>query len=169
MTYQDNRDLSALTWVLMDSFFILDDNREIIEHNSMLTQLVGVRGAERSRLKGTRCYERLRLEICQEHCIALRCMKEKQRVRMNEIRGQSSDGRNLVLELSAVPIQDDTGQVRGALVVHRDVTDERRLKDRFLEAEASHRRERSELLRVIDSRDNEIRRLKEPGPPRRGQ
>ena len=58
---------------------------------------------------------------------------------MEEIRGQTPDGRELVLELSAIPLKDENGQTTGVFVTHRDVTDESRLKARYLEEQAEHK------------------------------
>jgi hypothetical protein len=88
-------------------------------------------------------------------------MEKQAPVRMNEIRGQTKDGRELVLELSAIPLRNEQGQITGVFVTHRDVTDERRLKERYLEEETEHKKERSGLLRVIEERDTEIEKLRQ--------
>lgn len=157
----DHEAVNRLGPVFIDSYFVVDRERRVLSHNAAFTQMLELRGADRRKVKGSPCYESLRLEICKQDCIALQCMEKQAPVRMNEIRGQTKEGRELVLELSAVPLRNDQGQITGVLVTHRDVTDERRLKERYLEEETEHKKERSGLLRVIEERDTEIEKLRQ--------
>jgi PAS domain S-box-containing protein len=157
----DQEAVEKLGPVFIDSYFVVDRDRRILNHNGTFTQMLELRGADRRKAKGSPCYDLLRLEICQNGCIALQCMEKNAPVRMNEIRGRTKDGRELVLELSAMPIRDANGQTTGVLVTHRDVTDERRLKERYLEEETEHKKERLGLLRVIEERDVEIEKLQQ--------
>lgn len=157
----DHEAINRVGPVFLDSYFVVDRERRITAHNAAFTQMLELRGADRRKLIGSPCYESLRLEICKNNCIALQCMEKQAPVRMNEIRGQTKDGRELVLELSAIPLRNEQGQITGVFVTHRDVTDERRLKARYLEEETEHKKERSGLLRVIEERDGEIEKLRQ--------
>jgi PAS domain S-box-containing protein len=167
--------MSRFGAVFLDSWFIVDKDLRIQEFNPAFTQMLDLRGGERRKLAGTPCYEKLRLEICKDNCIALEALKRNSHVRMEEIKGHTPDGRELVLELSAVPLHDANGNPTAVFVTHRDVTDERRLKARYLEEQTEHRRERASLLRIIEDRDIELEAAKQtqnrksqpPMPPRR--
>lgn len=146
--------------VFLDSYFVVDRERKIQSANNGFSQLLGLQPAERRKLAGTPCYEKMRLEICEKNCIALQCLERGAAVRMEEIKGRTPEGREIVVELSAVPVRDERGEVSGVFVTHRDVTDERRLKERYLEEGQAHKKERSSLLRIIEERESEISQLR---------
>lgn len=155
-------DLDALRrigTVLIDSFFVVDQDRRITEFNKRLVEMLGLRPSERRSLPGSHCYDNLKLEICSDRCIALECLKRDAPVTMEEISGQTRNGREVVLTLSATPLRDEAGAVTGVLVTHRDITDERRLKTKFIEEQEAHEKEREALLRIIKDRDQTIEKL----------
>lgn len=145
--------------VFLDSYFILDRERRIEGFNQAFVGLLGMRSSQRRKLAGARCYEHLKLDICRNDCIAIKCLERNAPVKMSEIRGDTKVG-EVVLEVSAVPLRDDDGTVTGVLVTHRDVTDERRLKERYNEERTRSKTDRDSLLRIIQDRDSEIERLK---------
>jgi PAS domain S-box-containing protein len=157
----DHDAVERLGPVFLDSYFVVDRERRVLTHNAAFAQMLDLRGADRRKIKGSPCYESLRLEICKSNCIALQCMEKQAPVRMNEIRGQTKDGRELVLELSAIPLRNEQGQITGVFVTHRDVTDERRLKDRYLEEQTEHRTKVESLLKIIRDKDEELDRVKQ--------
>jgi PAS domain S-box-containing protein len=157
----DREFISRIGPVFLDSYFIVDQDLKIQDFNQAFTQMLDLRGAERRKLTGSFCYEKLRLEICKDKCIAVEAMKKNAPIRMEEIRGTTPDGRELVLELSAIPLRDASGQAKSVFVTHRDVTDERRLKARYHEEQTEHRRERGALLRIIEDRDVENENLRQ--------
>lgn len=157
----DRQAIEQFGAVFLDSYFIVDRDRRILSFNQAFSQMLELRPGERRKLINTPCYERLRLEICKDNCIALECIKRGAPVRMEEIKGSTADGqRELVLELSAIPLKDETGNITSVFVTHRDVTDERRLKARYLEEQTEHRRERASLLKIIEDRDVEVENLR---------
>lgn len=159
----DERFIERLGQVFLDSYFVVDRNRRITHFNESFVQLIGFRPAQRRTIAGSQCFELLRLEICRERCIALTCLERNAPVRMEEIQGKAPDGRDLVLELSAVPIRDEREQIVGVFVTHRDVTDERRLKTRYLEQQQEHKNKVEALLQIIRDKDEELARLKGRG------
>jgi len=156
----DEETISRLGPVFLDSYFVIDHERRIKSFNDGFVQLSGVRRAQRKDLTGSPCFERLRLEICETRCIAAECLKQGAPVRMEEVKGTASDGRELVLELSAIPLKNDQGEVTGVFVTHRDVTDERRLKSRYEELEETRVRERDALVDVIKDREAQLEKLR---------
>ena len=164
----DDKDfIDRLGPVFLDSFFVVDSGRRLVRFNGAFVQMLGFRSAQRRELAGTPCYELLQLDICRDKCIALQALARDGHVRMEEIRGRAPDGRELVLELSAIPLRDDSGAVSGVFVTHRDVTDERRLKTRALEQQEDHRTERETLLKIIRDRDDELEALRRKAGPKR--
>lgn len=156
----DREAVDRLKGVFLDSYFTLDSERRIDSFNSGFLQLIGLRPTERRRVLGSRCFEHLQLGICKDQCIAVECLAKNAAVRREEIHGTTQSGRELILELSAIPLHGEGGLVTGVFVTHRDVTDERRLKERYLQEVASHLKERDSLLGIIKERGEEIEALK---------
>ncbi|MEE8410777.1 MAG: PAS domain-containing protein [Myxococcota bacterium] len=146
--------------VFLDSYFVVDRERRITSFNPALLQLLDLRPTQRRELTGKPCYELLNLEICRDQCIALQALARDGHVRVEEILGKTHDGRDLVLELSAIPLHDANKKVTGVFVTHRDVTDERRLKTRQVEEKEEHLKEREALLKIIRDRDEELTDLR---------
>src|SRR5689334_847501 len=111
--------MSRFGAVFLDSWFIVDPELRILEFNPAFGQLLNLRGGERRKLIGTPCYEKMRLEICKENCIALEALKRNTHVRMEEIKGSTPDGREIVVELSAIPLRDANGTPTSVFVTHR--------------------------------------------------
>jgi PAS domain S-box-containing protein len=149
--------------VFLDSYFVVDKELRIESFNNAFSQMLGLRGAERRKLVHSFCYDVLKLEICRDRCIALEAIKKEAAVKMNEIRGERTDGTELVLELSAIPLRNEKGEIDSVFVTHRDVTDERRLKERYLEEQEHHKKERAGLLRIIEERDVELETARSSG------
>jgi PAS domain S-box-containing protein len=146
--------------VFFDSYFVVDRERRIQSFNEGFVQLLGFRPAQRRAIKGAHCHKLLSLEICRDGCIALECLNKGGPVRKEEIRGKAPNGRELVLELSAIPLWNQVGQISGVFVTHRDVTDERRLKTSYLEEREAHANERDTLLKIIKEREEELDELR---------
>lgn len=156
----DNEALARLGPAFLDGYAVVDLDRRISSINNALGQMLELRPADRKKLIKALCCEHLRLEVCKDKCIAEECMNKNTPMRMQEIHARTPDGREFVLELSTMPLKNAKGEVGGALIVYRDVTDERRLKTRFMEDQADHRRQRSELLKIIEDRDAALSKLR---------
>ena len=146
--------------VFFDSYFVVDSDRRIRQHNGVFEQMLGLRPAQRRSVTGTHCFELLQLEICKDRCIAVECLKRNAPVRMEEIHGKTPSGRELVLELSAIPLRDTSGNVVGVFVTHRDITDERRLKTRFKETQAELDKKIADLEKLVAEKDTELVQLR---------
>jgi PAS domain S-box-containing protein len=159
----DQKFLERFGTVFLDSYFVVDRNRRILQFNESFVQMIGYRPAQRRTVAGQQCFDLLKLEICRERCIALTCLERNGPVRMEEIKGKTPDGRDLVLELSAVPVRGDNDEVVGVFVTHRDVTDERRLKDRYVHEQEEQRSKTETLLKIIRDKDDELDKLRGAG------
>ncbi len=147
--------LSGLTDIIIDSYFVVDAERTIVDFNrvffSMLPRAVA-RG-----LRGKKCYEVLQLDICQERCIAQQCWRTRQHVRLDEIQGRiAKTDRRLAFILSALPLFDPDGTPQGAMVIQRNVTDEAQVQSKYQEMLESERRDRERLMHLIRSRTKDL-------------
>ena len=140
--------------VLLDSYFVCDHERTIVDYNRAFFALFP-RTVART-LKGKKCYEVLALNICKDRCIAEACWREKRQVRLDEIEGQPQDGKKTRFILSALPIFDDAGNVVGALELQRDVTDEATVQEKYQEILDHEARERERLVTQLRARTSEM-------------
>lgn len=65
------------------------------------------------------------------HCPVVRC----QQTLVNEFASLSPDGKEKMLEIRAVPLQDDNGALIGIIEIIRDITAHRRLEEQFRQAQ----------------------------------
>ena len=134
---------------IVDSYFIVDTERRIVDFNRAFFALLPRQVARG--LKGKHCYEVLELNICKNECIAQQCWADNRHVRLDEISGTSPARRSkLRFILSAVPITDEAGNHVGALEIQRNVTDEAVVQVKYQE--------------MLETEARERERLAEPGP-----
>ena len=145
---------------LMDSYFIVDEERRLTDQNRSFLELSGGRHTAKRAGVAVHCYDRLKLELCPEDCIALRAIKAGRTVEVSEIHGQSSDGRPLVLVGRATPLREDDGSLSGVLVAYRDVTEETGLREKLHRIEKESREEKDMLLKTLSERVQEIDHLR---------
>ena len=140
---------------LIDSWFIVDADRNVVEFNRAFFSLLPRQVARG--LKGKKCYDVLELSICKEACIAGQCWREKRQVRLDEINGQPAGTEQpMRFVLSALPIVDDEGNPVGALEIQRNVTDEAVVQTKYQEMLDHEARERERLQQQIRSRTKEL-------------
>lgn len=140
---------------LIDSWFICDNERNIVEFNRAFFSLFPRQVARG--LKGKKCYDVLALNICKDRCIAQQCWSDGKHVRLDEIVGQPQGGEKpMRFILSAIPIYDQNGRPCGALEVQRDVTDEATVQVKYQEMLDNEAREREKLVTQIRSRTKEL-------------
>ena len=70
---------------IVDSYFIVDSERRIVDFNRAFFALLPRQVARG--LKGKRCYEVIELNICKTECIAQQCWADNRHVRLDEISG----------------------------------------------------------------------------------
>ena len=141
--------------VVIDSWFICDHERNIVDYNRAFFSLFP-RNVARG-LKGKKCYDVLQYNICKDRCIAHQCWNDKKQVRLDEIDGRPQGGEKpLRFILSAIPILDEQGNAVGALETQRDVTDEAVVQVKYQEMLDNEARERERLVGQIRSRTKEL-------------
>ncbi len=144
-----------LSEVFIDSWFICDTERNIVDFNRAFFSLFPRQVARG--LKGKKCYEVLALNICRDRCIAQQCWSDKRHVRLDEIDGKpAGTEKPMRFILSAIPIYDGDGNHIGAMEVQRDVTDEATVQVKYQEMLDSEAREREKLVTQIRSRTKEL-------------
>jgi PAS domain S-box-containing protein len=145
---------------LFDAFFVVDQDRKVKEQNRSFVELSGG-GHMAGHSSTAHCYERIKLEICQKDCIALRALKAGRAVQVKEIHGTSLDGRPLMLMGSATPVKNADGQVESVLVLYRDVTEESQLRERLHKLEEELRQEKDILLKNLGEKMKEVEDLRQ--------
>ena len=144
--------------VIIDSWFICDSERNIVEYNRAFFAMFP--RSEARNLKSRKCHEVLRLGICQGSCIAQQCWREGRQVRLDEIDGkpvgQPDDAPPRRYVLSSIPILDENNRPVGALEIQRDVTDEALVQDKYKKMLENEARERERLSTQIRTRTREL-------------
>jgi PAS domain-containing protein len=148
----------ATSDALIDSWFICDSERNIVDYNRTFFSLFP--RPEARQLKSKKCYEVMRLSICQNACIAHQCWREQRHVRLDEIDGrpvgQAEDAPPRRYVLSSIPILDENNNPVGALEIQRDVTDEALVQDKYKKMLETEARERERLATLIRTRTREL-------------
>jgi PAS domain-containing protein len=141
--------------VVIDSYFIVDNDRNIVEFNRALFAMLPRQVARG--LKGKKCYDVLELDVCKERCIAQQCWREGKQVRLDEINGKVAQTEQpLRFILSAIPILGPNNEPIGALEVQRNVTDEAVVQVKYQEMLDNEARERERLAQQIRLRTKEL-------------
>src|SRR5437899_4465980 len=97
-----------LSDAIIDSWFIVDAERTIVEFNRAFFSLLPRQVARG--LKGKKCHDVLELDICKDRCIAEQCWREQHQVRLDEISGRPAQTEDkLRFVLSAIPSRDEQG------------------------------------------------------------
>lgn len=140
---------------IVDSYFIVDTERRIVDFNRAFFALLPRQVARG--LKGKRCYEVIELNICKTECIAQQCWTDNRHVRLDEISGSVvGEAGKLRFILSAVPITDERGNHVGALEIQRNVTDEAVVQVKYQEMLETEARERERLANQVRMRTKEL-------------
>ena len=142
---------------IVDSYFIVDTDRRIVDFNRAFFALLPRQVARG--LKGKRCYEVIDLNICKTECIAKQCWSDNRHVRLDEISGSiigEAQAQKLRFILSAVPITDERGNHVGALEIQRNVTDEAVVQVKYQEMLETEARERERLANQVRARTKEL-------------
>ena len=121
--------------------------------------MLGLNARQRRSVEGTAYEKLLTLDRAGQACIT-ECLRKDGNVRMQSVSAKGPDGRTLVLDISALPVRNDAGAISGVVVLHRDVTDEQGLRDKYDRLQAEQTSERESLLRIINDRDAELKKLK---------
>lgn len=149
------KNLKEFADVLIDSYFIVDRDRNIVDFNRAFHSMLPRHVARN--LKGKKCYEVLRLDICDSRCIAQQCWATQQHVRLDEIKG-TLDGQQDELRfiLSAVPIHDEEGTLIGAIEMQRNVTDEAIVQNKYQQQMEASERTLQELEDTLVKRTHRL-------------
>ena len=125
---------------IIDAYFIVDRELAIVDFNPLFYQMLPKTLARG--LKRRRYTEVLLLDIGSDKDIATLCLESGKTMRFDEIRGVI-DEKELILIVSATPFSlTEGGQVDGALILIRDVTDEAAIQNKYkqmLEIEANEK------------------------------
>jgi hypothetical protein len=147
--------IKTVSDVIIDSYFVIDPNRTILDFNQTFFSMLP-RSVSRG-LKGKKCYDVLKLDICKERCIAHQCWEAKKHIRLDEIDGNvEKTDRRLTFILSALPFFKEDGSPEGAWVIHRNVTDEAQVQVKYKEMLDLEKREHERLMYIIRTRTKDL-------------
>ncbi len=146
--------IKAISDIIIDAYFVVDAERNIVDFNRAFHAMLP-RSVARG-LRGKKCYDVLNLDICKDDCIARRCWKTRKQTRLDEIQGQvAKTDKPLTFILSARPFFDGKRPV-GAMVIHRNVTDEAQVQVKYQEMLDNAKREREQLSHAIRERTRDL-------------
>ena len=148
-------DFKRVASAIVDSYFVVDTERRIVDFNRAFFALLPRQLARN--LKGKHCYDVLELNICKNECIAQQCWADNRHVRLDEISGSVvGAAERLRFILSAVPITDEHGNHVGALEIQRNVTDEAEVQVKYQDMLETEARERERLANQVRARTKEL-------------
>jgi signal transduction histidine kinase len=137
----------------IDAAVILDRDRRVLYYNRAYEATCRLRGRElASRVAdGARCYELFPLEVCETACVGCRARDAGRALRVDEIHAARSDGEEMTVIVSAVPLGDYIVET------YRDVTAEMRIQRRLKVLLDRERRAKTNLEEMVEERTNELR------------
>ena len=142
---------------IVDSYFVVDRERRIVEFNRAFYALLPRQLARG--LKGKHCFEVLELNICKydvhRRAVLGRATATSASTRSTAIVVGDAQ-RKLRFILSAVPITDEHGNHVGALEIQRNVTDEAVVQVKYQEMLETEARERERLANQVRARTKEL-------------
>lgn len=146
-------DFKRFAPAIIDSYFIVDRERRIVDFNHALFAMLPRQIARG--LKGKKYYDVIQYDIGE--CIVQQVWTDNRHLRFDEIAGHviGSEGARLRFILSAVPI-GDAGSHAGALILQRDVTDEAEVQVKYQDMLETEARERERLATQIRRRTREL-------------
>ncbi len=147
--------LMQFSEIIIDSYFIVDMERNIIDFNRAFHSMLP-RSVARN-LKTKKCYEVLQLDICSDNCIARECWKTNRQVRLDEIKGHVlGEEASLRFILSAIPIRNEQGETIGAMEMQRNVTDEALVQTKYQKQVDASTRQQQELEEDLQTRTKRL-------------
>lgn len=148
--------LKTLVKGLTDGTFVVDPQRNIAEFNRSLLKMHAIENKEIKKISGSFCRDWVNLEICENRCIVLECLKIGAPVRFDEVKGIKKSGEEGRFIVSAVPIKNDKGEVVKVLEMHRDVTDEARIHSKYVVLLDKEIKAKEEAEKLVDIRTKEL-------------
>lgn len=138
--------ISTLVDASLDACCIVDRNLRLLHANASYMRLSGLkyrdlRGKEMHGL----CHERFQLGTCQEEsgCVVSRAIAGRRPFRVDEVYSGNHD---LCLNVVAIPLFDDAGEVYAVIEQYRDVTAESRMQRNYKQL-LDYQRRQNEILK----------------------
>src|SRR5215471_4435868 len=112
----------------LDAAVVLDQDRRPLYWNAAYQQYSGLRARqlEQAAEQGRCCFQMFPIEVCETLCLGKRALSTGRPVRMDEIRARRGDGEEIVLIVTATPIQDHM-----VVETYRDVTADARIQRKY--------------------------------------
>jgi len=112
----------------LDAAVVLDANRRPLYWNAAYQQYSGLRPRqlEQAADEGRCCFHVFPIEVCETLCLGRRALTTGRPVRMDEIRARRGDGEEIVLIVTATPIENHM-----VIETYRDVTADARIQRKY--------------------------------------
>jgi PAS domain S-box-containing protein len=112
----------------LDAAVLLDPNLRPLYWNTAYQKYSGLRPRqlEQTTDEGRYCFQLFPIEVCETMCLAKRVFATNRSVRVDEIRARRGDGEEIVLIVTATPINDAM-----VLETYRDVTADARIQRKY--------------------------------------
>src|SRR5512132_3128609 len=112
----------------LDAAVVLDADLRPLYWNSAYTQYSGLRPRqlEQAAEEGRCCHHVFPIEVCETLCLGKRALLTGRPVRMDEIRARRGDGEEIVLIVTATPIENHM-----VIETYRDVTADARIQRKY--------------------------------------
>ncbi len=135
---------------------VINLDREIIAFNRAFFLLAG-----REVRQGTpHCYQFLNFAFCHTDCLAHMASHLGRTISWDESEGTRSNGDELIIRPTVVPIMDDSGKAEGYILVFQNTTDEVHLYRSF-RSNLEHLERRVSFLQTLNEAADEFRKIKQ--------
>ncbi|MBF0288295.1 MAG: PAS domain-containing sensor histidine kinase [SAR324 cluster bacterium] len=135
---------------------VINLDREIIAFNRAFFLLAG-----RDVRQGTpHCYQFLNFGFCQTDCLAHMSTHLARTISWDESEGTRSNGDELIIRPTVVPIMDQNGKAEGHILVFQNTTDEVHLYRSF-RSNLEHLERRVSFLQTLNEAADEFRKIKQ--------
>ncbi|MCA9540376.1 MAG: PAS domain-containing protein [Myxococcales bacterium] len=146
--------IRAIGAVSIDPWVVVDAEQRIVDFNPHYRAFFSRQQARK--LRGSVCCQQMKLGVCDEGCLARRCIEEEAPARFDEIParvdGEENDRPVIV---SVTPLRDEDGAAV-ALIMLRDVSDAASMQRKYKEMLDRETKEKERLRDEIGRKTKEL-------------
>jgi PAS domain S-box-containing protein len=118
-TIRNRRHINTILDSVADGIFTVDDKMNIWTYNKAAEELTGIPYSE---AVGRPCYEIFRSSVCDNGCPVREVMESRQSVINREVEITDSENRKKPVSISASILEDESGNITGAVETMRDLS-----------------------------------------------
>lgn len=143
---------------ITDGAFNIDLQKKVNEFNRAFIKLHHIEPRQINKIKTQPCHGIVQLEICKNNCILDKVLAIQDTVRFDEVRGHTSTGEDLTLIVTAIPIKNASGEIEGILELHRNVSDEAKIHDKYKILLDKEKLAKEELEKLVEARTMQLKK-----------